>query len=117
MRMFPPAMILQAEYVQLDRWDHGPIELVFLDINSDLNGPMAVCQEGLVIQWNVGARGGRTGEVAGAGAGAAAAAPEPERGRRAARRWVHRAARHAGLGGARRHPGPPRHPEIRRLLL
>ena len=55
MSMFPVSMLHQAEIVQLDRWDHGPLELVFPD--------EAVCvpsheMAGFAFAWNMGARGG-----------------------------------------------------------
>lgn len=35
MHVVSNALVDQAEVVQLDRWDHGPLELVFLDRFSD----------------------------------------------------------------------------------
>src|SRR4051812_29084191 len=55
MKMFPVSMVCQAEVVQLDRWDHGPMELVFLD--EAACGP-SYEMAGLVFAWNAGTRGG-----------------------------------------------------------
>lgn len=57
MFIFPTSAFFEAEIVQLDRWKHGPLELVFVD-DLHLSGQESIGIIGTVANWNLSYRGG-----------------------------------------------------------
>jgi len=58
MRVISNAFMSQAEIVQVDRWDHGPLELLFLDMARVTKERFPVELTLAFVEWNRSFRGG-----------------------------------------------------------
>lgn len=63
MRVMSNAFFNSAEIVQLDKWEHGPLEIVFVD--RDLESPTRLEEDYAITMWNMAHDGGhlRPGDI------------------------------------------------------